>query len=49
MQVVPCGCGILRGVPEGLTFGSKFTLVPCPRCGQGWRGLYFKWFSWRLL
>lgn len=37
---IPCGCGILRMLPDGVKDGDTVTLVPCPRCGYAPTLLY---------
>lgn len=42
-RAVNCpGCGVARLLPRNLKMGDTFALVPCPRCGQRFRGRYFE-------
>ena len=35
-----CNCGLQRLIPTGLEEGDSFELVPCPKCGGGFRGIF---------
>lgn len=35
---IHCFCGLTRLIPAGLKVNDTFELVPCPKCGSGFRG-----------
>lgn len=41
LKVIQCkGCGISRCLPEGIQEDGLFELVPCPKCGVGFKGRF---------
>jgi len=37
---IHCYCGLTRLIPAGLKPDDIFELVPCPKCGTGFRGKF---------
>jgi hypothetical protein len=37
---INCFCGISRLIPTGLKVNDTFDLVPCPKCGTPFRGVF---------
>ena len=35
-----CVCGLTRMIPTGLKIGDIFTLVPCIKCGNAFKGRF---------
>lgn len=38
--MINCYCGLTRCLPDGLQIGDTFSLVTCPKCGSGLKGIF---------
>lgn len=37
---INCYCGLMRLIPTGLKVNDTFELVPCPKCGTPFKGIF---------